>query len=229
MCFEKEEDVCRVLRDSLRRLVERGEASFIMKIFPEGKSKSLNLSTKRFRDLWREWSSDEHVPQLDIDILLALNERVQYTKKPSEEKVDLGKPCLLGVEVKFFKEKTRRGFYEGLGQALAYLSIGVDKAALLHVFHPEYPDDQIRPHVNAVYRLVYGLDLPIAYVACKIISSDRFKVFHELIEYEATCKDLFLNLGNAPVNPLYSKTSYGEKVVNLRHALMACLKIPIFR
>jgi len=153
------------LRELILKAIDKKEVlvADVWKVLPE-KGYSINLASKRFLEFWRGWWGEGHTPQLEIDLILVLSNEVRINN------LNLGRPCLLGIEVKLFKPGGHMNFYEGLDQALAYLRVGLDKAALLHVFHPEYSDDWARKHAKTMETLVDGLKLPISYVACKLES-----------------------------------------------------------
>ena len=215
MIPEDECSVCRLFRDMLENaLKSRG----IWRILPSGNECSINLASEGFRKFWGEWWGNEDIPQLDIDILTILDEKASD---------NLGAPCLLGIEVKYFKKGDKRNFYEGLDQALAYLSIGLDKAALLHIFHPEYPEERIRIRAKTMERLVKYLKLPIAYVACKLLNNGKFRMYTEYYTpSNVTVQEVFHFLKQAQMNPLYSHPIHKGEMVKIRQTLTACLQIP---
>ena len=219
----------RSLIKSLRELIlkavdeKKGFVTDIWKVLPE-KGSSINLASKRFLKFWKKWWGNGYIPQLEIDLILVLNSEVKI------DDLSLGKTCLLGVEVKFFKPKSNMNFYEGLDQALAYLRIGLDKVALLHIFHPECSEDLIRRHVKAMESLVDGLKLPIAYVACKLVSLEGLGRFALFTQYVRPCEVdityVVYYLKQAPINPLFKNVTHGSEVQRLRSTLLALLKIP---
>ena len=222
---EKECDVCNVIKSLINEALKRREIWNVRKVLPSGNQCSINLSSKNFKGFWVEWWGEEKIPQLDIDILVVLDEEVVI--EPPYGRRSLGKPALLGIEVKYFKKGSKMNFYEGLDQTLAYLRIGLDKAALLHVFHPDYPENRARTHAKTTEILVEGLKLPIAYIACKLLSDGKFRVFTMYTEpQDVTISEILHLLKRAPLNPLYSSILYVDEAIKMRQTLMALLQIP---
>jgi len=172
---ENEGEACKLFRELLNEANKRGRLLNVWKILPEGEEVSINLSSKRYRDFWSKWWGDKDIPQLEIDILIVLDEETTYKIYGTEK--SLGRPTLLGVEVKYFREDDGKNFYEGIDQATVYFIVGIDKTALLHLFHPSYSEDRARIHAKTAETLVKGLELPIAYVACKLLGNGNFRVY----------------------------------------------------
>lgn len=213
----------RSLINEIKRLIsqaiKKGKLLDVWKVLPTEEG-SINLASIRFQEFWKEWWDSNLIPQLEIDFILVLEEEVP----------DLGKPCLLGVEVKYFRSNIKMNFYEGLDQSLAYLRVGLDKSALLHIFHPEFPNELVEKYSKAMEVLVRGLELPIAYVACRIKSLENLGKFTLYTYYShPTQADVTLIvhfLKRSPINPLLKHILYNDEVKLLRATLMAKLEIP---
>ena len=220
---EKECDACKEIKSLINEISKREKAWNIRKVLPLGNQCSINLSSKHFRNFWVEWWGEKKIPQLDIDILIVLDEPVIIKSLYR----DLRRPTLLGIEVKYFRKQSKMSFYEGLDQTLAYLRIGLDKAALLHLFHPAYPEEQAKIRARTTEVLVEGIKLPIAYVACKLMGNGRFRVYTKYSKpQDVTIREVLHFLKQAPFNSLYSNISYAGEVVRIRQTLMALLQIP---
>ncbi len=216
----REKELCKLLRELLQKTSEEKKILNIWKIFPQKGEGSINLSSRNFKKFSSEWWGKKLTPQLEIDILIVLNEEIKLDDSSL-------KPCLLGIEVKYFKKPSNQNFYEGISQALAYLTIGIDKTCLLHVFNPEYPDDRALLLSKTAETLIKGCRLPINYVACKLLDDGRFEMLSLYSSpYNVTIEELFYYLKQSPQNPLYSDILYKDEILRRRQTLMALLQIP---
>lgn len=176
-----------------------------------------NLATKKFVEIWYEWWKGEVPPKVEVDMILVFESR---SRDPE--------PILAGIEVEYFKGKTKR-FYDGLQQAIAFSLFGFDSTVLWHVF-PEYMEDRmVERYVRPMNELIEGLKLPLVYIATKIVGSEKFEFFAPLKLYSSKPVDVkylisyLRNLCEGAMNPLITE----DDVVRRRNIMKALLSIPV--
>ncbi|RLF88832.1 hypothetical protein DRN43_05010 [Thermococci archaeon] len=88
----------------------------------------------------------------------------------------IDKVLIAGVEVKFFKGKTK-SFCDGLQQTLSFGLFGFDSLVLWHIFSERIENKNIEECVRSTEDIIEGFNLPIVYLATKLIGTDRFEFF----------------------------------------------------
>jgi len=130
--------------------------------------KNKNLSTKEFQDIWLEWWKGRLPPRTEVDMILIFEDPMEVLDK-----------ALIGcMEIEYFsiKDITKKNFYEGLQQALAFSIFGFDGLSLWHIFSPEIEEDIIENYANTMGELITGFKLPIFYLAAKILDEKELKM-----------------------------------------------------
>jgi len=148
-----------------------------------GVYKNKNLSTKEFQDIWSEWWKGRLPPRTEVDIILIFENPMEALDK-----------ALIGcIEIEYFSTKdiTKKNFYEGLQQVLAFSIFGFDGLCLWHMFSPEIEENVIVNYANTMGELISGFKLPIFYLATKILDEKElrmkcfkpFQIEEEGVEY----------------------------------------------
>ena len=195
------------LLDKIGYLFEKNKISNLKKIFVK-----INLSTKEFRDIWSSWWEEEIPPRQEIDLILVFTN-------------DIEKVRIVGVEVKYFKEKGKSP-YLGLDQVLSFSLFGFDSLILWHIFSPNLKNTLVENYKKPVMELINGLNLPITYIATKIFEDNTFELFapHSIsFRYKVDSFLIYLEKSTKEKrNPLF----YKEEVKRRRKVLKIILKIP---
>jgi len=202
---------------------ERSIVRDISRIFDEEKPPSLkkvirhtNLATKRFREIWSEWWGDEVPPKLEVDLILVFEDRVRDDV------------LLVGTEVEYFKGRAK-SFYDGLQQALSFALFGFDSLVLWHIFSDNMEDHEIERYVRPLNEIVEGLELPIVYLATKLVGDGKFEFFAPYKFYSSNVVDVrylleaIMGQCDGKRNPLLSR----EEVVRRRKMMKVLLEIPV--
>jgi len=202
----------RELVRSLKGLFEKSGSSILKKVYI-----NVNLAKRRFHELWAEWWESEVSPRLEIDMIPVF-----------EDVRKLKEVFIPGVEVEFFKDKTKT-FVDGLQQALSFGLFGFDSLVLWHVFPEKMEGKSIEQHVRHAKEIIEGLNLPVVYFATRLTEQDRFEFFAPWSFYSSMSMDanyLLTNLRKCcdeKRNPLL----YKEEVEKRKKMLKVLLKIPI--
>jgi hypothetical protein len=149
------------LYKEFERNKKKGELPQLVKI-----RRHLNLVNKEYKDIYRPWWQDQVPPRIEVDLVFILKEQ-----KPRFERA-----FLAGIEVKYFDSPSRR-FFEGIQQALSYGLLGFDGLSLWHIFAVNIPDEKIRLRADTTAKIIHDFNLPIFYVAFKVISISEVSVF----------------------------------------------------
>lgn len=128
--------------------------------------KHVNLASKRFAQIWREWWQDEVPPQLEVDFVLAFSDHQKL----------IDEAFIVAVEIEQL-DSPKKNFYEGLHQVLAFSIFGFDALALWHVVSQQSDENRIRAHAKAVNELITGLNLPVTYFATLLMNDGRLRCF----------------------------------------------------
>ena len=125
----------------------------------------VNLATRKFHEIWQDWWKMPLPPRLEVDII-----PVFQMENVSDE------VFMAGVEVKYFKDN-KRGFYEGLQQALAFGAFGFDSLALWHIFSSDLKNEEIQSFSRVVEEIIEpdSIDSNRIYGYCK--NRDTYCVF----------------------------------------------------
>ena len=193
----------------LKELFEREPPTFLKKIYAH-----VNLSTKKFREIWSQWWQGEAPPRLEVDMvpLFELREDV----------------LLCGVEVEFFRNESKN-FTDGLQQAISFGLFGFDSLVLWHIFSETMKNSEIDGYARPMREIVEGLDLPIVYFATKLSENNRFEFFAPSNYYSSTMVEPSFLLKRMKdecekkKNPLLKN----QRVLNARKTLKIILKIPV--
>jgi hypothetical protein len=111
-----------------------------------GVYKNKNLSTKEFQDIWSEWWKGRLPPRTEVDMILIFEDPMEALDK-----------ALIGcIEIEYFSTKdiTKKNFYEGLQQVLAFSIFGFDGLCLWHMFSPEIEENVIVNYANTMGELI---------------------------------------------------------------------------
>jgi len=137
----------RELVKRLKTLFEEKRSTSLKKIFIH-----TNLATKKFRDIWREWWRSEIPPGLEVDMISVF-----------EDTTGIDKVLIAGVEIEFFKDKTK-SFCDGLQQILSFGLFGFDSLVLWHIFSERMENKNIEECVRSTEEIIKGFNLPIVYL-----------------------------------------------------------------
>ena len=195
----------KMLLDILKDLFERKRTSNLRKVLAK-----VNLSTKRFQEIWEDWWEGETPPKEEVDLILVFQE--------------LDKPFLVGIEVEYFRG--RRSPYSGLEQVLSYGLFGFDSLVLWHVFAPSLENKFIERYVKPVRELVEGFNLPVVYIATKFFEDGNFEYFHPFsTSFKYSAIDLLSNLKRSCINKT-NPLLYNDEVRKRKDVLKVILNIP---
>lgn len=193
-----------------------GKHGWLRKVY-----KNKNLSTKEFQDIWLEWWKGALPPRTEVDIILVFEDPMEI----------LDKAFIGCIEIEYFatKDVSKKNFYEGLQQALAFSIFGFDGLSLWHVFSSEVEENIIKNYANTIEELINGFRLPIFYLATKILSEDELKMkCFKPIQLERNI-EYFIDWLNSywmkkeNRNPLL----VSDEIKNRRKILKMLLKIPV--
>jgi len=202
----------RELVRKLKALFEEQKSTGLKKIFIH-----TNLATKKFRDIWSEWWKGDIPPQLEVDMIPVFED----IKGPD-------RVLIIGIEVKFFKGKTK-SFCDGLQQILSFGLFGFDSLVLWHIFSEKVENRSINAYVRPVKEIVEGFNLPIVYFATKLIETDKFEFFAPWEFYSSKTVDanyLLVSLRNY-CNEKRNLLLDQAKVEKRKKMLKILLKIPV--
>lgn len=194
---------------NLKGLFEDRKLRSLKKVFVH-----VNLGTKKFQEIWKEWWQSEVPPRLEVDMILVFE--------------NLNELLISGIEVKFFKGEERK-FYEGLQQALSIGLFGFDSLVLWHIFSEDIANKEIEGFVRPTKKLIEGFNLPVVYFATKLIEKDKFEFFAPLEIYSSQPQDVdylltwLRNSCHGKRNPLLER----EEVLRSKKLLKIKLEIPI--
>ena len=202
----------RELVKNLKGLFEERRPSSLRKIFIH-----TNLATKKSRDIWSEWWGSQIPPRLEVDMIPVF-----------EDIKELNKVLIVGIEVKFFKGKTK-SFCDGLQQILSFGLFGFDSLVLWHIFSEKMENKNIEEYVRPAKEIIEGFNLPIVYFGTKLIGKDKFELFAPWNFYSSSNVEADYLLSslrdccNEKRNPLLDK----EEIEQRRRMLKLTLRIPI--
>jgi len=200
----------RELVKRLKTLFEEKRPTSLKKIFIH-----TNLATKKFRDIWREWWKSEISPGLEVDMISVF-----------EDTTGIDKVLIAGVEIEFFKDKTK-SFCDGLQQILSFGLFGFDSLVLWHIFSERMENKNIEECVRSTEEIIEGFNLPIVYLATKLIGTDRFELFAPWRLSGSVETDYLLSslkdCCNKKRNPLLNK----EEIERRKKMLKIKLNIPV--
>ena len=140
-----------------------GKHGWLRKVY-----KHKNIATKKFQQIWSEWWKGVIPPRTEIDLILVFEDPIQLIDK-----------ALVGcTEVEYFSSKdiSKKNFFEGLQQAIAFAIFGFDGLSLWHVFSGDVRDEIIENNSNTLEELIRGFKLPIFYLATKILDEKELKL-----------------------------------------------------
>jgi len=196
----------------VRRLKERFEGerpAFLRKMYIH-----VNLSTKRFREVWSQWWQSEAPPRLEVDMIPVFERH--------------GEVLLCGVEVEFFKGRSR-DFAAGLQQALSFGLFGFDSLVLWHIFSENLKNSEIEKYTRPMKEIAEGLDLPIVYFATKLSGESGFEFFAPSRYYSSTVvgPNSFLERMKDECEGRGNPLLRNQEVLKARKTLKVILKIPV--
>jgi len=174
--------------------------------------KHVNLSRRGFVEVWQGWFHAKTIPQLEVDLITVYEEQ------------DL-EPFIMATEVKYFKQKRGRNFYEGLQQILAFGLFGFDALSLLHIFPRESEDDYIQASTKATQEIIERFRLPVTFIAGKYLRKGQIRCYFP-VQLGENSADYVMswtkNLCSEKRNPAVRD----QEVVKRRKTLKVLLKIP---
>ena len=146
-----------------------------------------------------------HPLQPEIDIFC-----LEFGKEPA----DIEFPKYYGMELKYFAPTARydlnarykKPFYEGIGEAMSLLTLGLDYVSLWHFFDQDMLNKFLAEnYANMVQRMISSLNLPIGYRArwVKVDQKERKVEFSE--------SENVINV-EPKINPLLSKDLRIDKI-----------------
>jgi hypothetical protein len=174
----------------------------------------VNLATKGFKEIWKQWWEGEVPPRMEVDIIPVFE---------NEQKL-----LIPAIEVKYFKSGERK-FCEGLQRSLSFGLFGFDSLVLWHIFSEEMKNKEVEGLVGPTRELIEGFRLPVVYFATKLIGKEMFEFFAPVKLYSSKPEGAhyFLtwlsNCCNEVRNPLLEK----EEVEKRKKLLKVLLKIPL--
>lgn len=161
----------------------KDEVSLVQKLYelleqqenkPYGRAyRHINLASKDFQGIWYGWWKGETPPKLEVDMVFAFEDTENL----------LDNALIIATEVKFF-QNTKRNFFEGIQQAMAFSIFGFDGLVLWHIFSEKLDEKTIKNYVKATQEIIGGFGLPIFYLATKITNQFKFKCFAPSQTYE---------------------------------------------
>jgi hypothetical protein len=202
----------RELVENLKGIFEERRPHYLKKIFTH-----TNLATKKFHDIWSEWWKSEIPPRVEVDMTLIF-----------EDLTNLNEVLIVGVEVKFFKDKIR-SLCEGLEQTVSFGLFGFDSLVLWHVFSQKIENKNIEEYVRPAKEIIEGFNLPIVYFATKLIGKDKFEFFAPWESYSSTAREanyLLSSLRNC-CNKKRNQLLAREEIERRKKMLKVILKIPM--
>lgn len=176
-----------------------------------------NLATRRFHEIWSDWWKTAIPPRLEVDMIPVF-----------EEIKELDKVFMVGIEVEFFKDKTK-SFYDGLQQVVAFGLFGFDSLVLWHIFAAKLENKDIEEYTKPVKEIIEGFKLPVVYLATKLTEDFKFEFFAPWDLYSSSKMDIgyvfssMRNLCNERRNPLLNKAEVEKR----KRMLKVILKIPV--
>ncbi|NVM55782.1 MAG: hypothetical protein HWN66_18930 [Candidatus Helarchaeota archaeon] len=189
----------------------------------KGVHSHVNLASKGFRCIWSSWWKGETPPKLEVDMIFVFE----------DIKKAIDSALIIGTEIKFFRDISKRNFYEGLQQVMAFAVFGFDGLALWHLFPEEVNDKLIENYAQATQEIINGFDLPMFYLAAKVTGQFKFKCFApaQISQYDLDA--LVSWTGNScseKRNPLlFAEVPLGPgsgEIKKRRNTLKVMLKIP---
>ena len=111
----------------------------------------INLASKDFQGIWSGWWKGETPPKLEVDMVFVFE----------DTKNVLDNALMVATELKFFQDITKRNFFEGIQQAMAFSIFGFDGLALWHIFSEKLDEKIIKNYVEATQEIINGFGLPI--------------------------------------------------------------------
>lgn len=204
------------LYEAILREKELGRHEWLKKVY-----RNKNLSTKEFQDIWLEWWSGALPPRTEVDIILVFEDPIEILDK-----------AIIGcIEIEYFTTEnvSKKNFYEGLQQVLAFSIFGFDGLSLWHVFSSEMEENIIKNYANTAGEIINSFKLPIFYLATKILDEEELKMrCFQPIQLEGNL-EYFIDWLNSywmrreNRNPLLGN----DEIKNRRKILKMLLKIPV--
>jgi len=186
----------------------------------------VNLASKNFQGIWSGWWKSKTPPKLEVDMIFVFEDIGNI----------LDNALMVATEVKFFQEDTKRNFFEGLQQVMAFSLFGFDGLALWHIFSEKIDDSVINSYAQAMQEIIRGYELPIFYLATKLSNEFIFKIFEpaqiekQEIDYLIAWIGNFCNDENNRNPLLFHDLPLGphpEEIKKRRNTLKVLLKIPV--
>lgn len=206
--LKNEKEVVRKLKDL--SLEERPQS--LKKMFIH-----TNLATRRFHKIWSDWWKTAIPPRLEVAMIPIF-----------EEIKELTKVFMVGIEVEFFRDKTK-SFCDGLHQVLSFGLFGFDSLVLWHIFAGKLENNDIEEYTKPVKEIIEGFKLPVVYFSTKLTEDFKFEFFAPWELYSSSKMDIsyvlssMRNLCNERRNPLLNKTEVDKR----KRTLKVILKIPV--
>jgi len=142
---------------------------------------------------------------------------------------------IVAVETKWFKgkgknlDKRLRKAYREFGQPIRNYIFGFDSTLLLHLFHEDVGESRIISYVDNIDSAIKLLDLPIVYMATKLINN-KFHIYSpvsiERLQDTSYVINYIHNLCSSVRNPILEKTDEKERVIERRKVLKTALNLP---
>jgi hypothetical protein len=195
----------------LKRLLEGSPTRTFRKVFAH-----TNLSTKQFRDIWSDWWQEGVPPRTEVDLIPVFAEGEDV--------------ALVGIEVEYFRSK-KESFIKGLDQALSFALFGFDSVGLWHVFSEEFAASDVEKVVGPTVTLIKEMNLPVVYLATKLIDGEKFEFFAPLRYWSSLHFDAsrVLKILEDEYRQKRNPLLYKESVQRARKTLKVVLKIPVGR
>ncbi len=179
--------------------------------------KHVNLASRNFEEIWKGWWSAKSPPELEVDLILVYED---YQKH-------IDNAFIIAVEAEFFNSKTKKNFYIGLNQAMAFGILGFDALVLWHIFSHDLDESFIRNSVEAAKEVIESYKLPITYFATMLKADNKLQAFAPLESSMDSDIDHIIswmrNVCDNNRNPSLSS----EAIRKRRNVIKVMLKIPV--
>ena len=143
----------------------------------------------------------------------------------------IDKALIGSIEIEYFSSRdlNKKNFYVGLQQVLAFSIFGFDGLSLWHVFAPEIEENVIENYATTASELISGFNLPIFYLAMKIMNAEDFRLkcfeptrLENTLEYYIDWLNKYW-IVETNRNPLLQR----NEIRNRRNLLKTILKVPV--
>ncbi len=174
----------------------------------------LNLASTRFGEVWSNWYAGQPPPNLEVDLLCVFTD--------IQTRID--EVMLVAVEVKYFQPSSKRSFYHGFDQVLAFSLFGFDGLSLWHLFPSDVERSLIMGHASAAIEIVQHHNLPLFYLAAKV--GDKLQLSSYSPAETTGGVDYYLQWMSNHIRDNRNPLLQSDEVRKRRRTLKAMLKIP---